>query len=86
MTGRDDLILDFLAEKDVILNKRGLEINLKNEGYDISYSTIKRRLPKLEEAGLIQIIREKGPYYAITEKGEAYLEGEADLRDLDEPE
>ena len=86
MTGRDDIILEMLSESGVVLNKRGLEINLQREEADISYSTIQRRLPKLEEAGLIEEIVEEGAWYAITEKGEAYLEGQEDLRDLDEPD
>ncbi|NLV10694.1 ArsR family transcriptional regulator [Halomicrobium mukohataei] len=85
MTGRDDIILEYLAETGVALNKRGLEINLSSDGYDISYSTIKRRLPKLEAAELIEIADPSGPWYRITEKGERYLQGEADLRDEPEP-
>jgi len=86
MTGRDDIILEFLADSGAALNKRGLEINLSEEGYDISYSTIKRRLPKLHEAGLIEEVSEKGPWYKISIKGIEYLEGNEDLRDEPEPE
>jgi len=86
MTGSDDIILEFLGETEVALNKRGLEINLKEEGYDVSYSTIKRRLPKLEEAELIEIVYESGPWYRITERGQKFLTGEIDLRDESEPE
>jgi len=86
MTGRDDLILEYLAETGVALNKRGLEINLRGDGYDISYSTIKRRLPKLEDADLVRVVDPSGPWYKITEKGEAYLRGDADLRDEPEPD
>ncbi|QLH83413.1 winged-helix domain-containing protein [Halosimplex pelagicum] len=81
MTGRDDIILEYLAETGVALNKRGLEINLQEEGYDISYSTIKRRLPKLEEADLIEIVYDAGPWYRITDRGLNYLEGNVDLRE-----
>lgn len=86
MTGRDDIILEFLGETGVALNKRGLEINLREEGYDVSYSTIKRRLPKLEEAGLLEIVFETGPWYRITDRGIGYLEGEVDLREVSETE
>ncbi|WP_158855609.1 winged-helix domain-containing protein [Halorhabdus sp. CUG00001] len=86
MTGRDDIILEMLSESGVVLNKRGLEINLQREEADISYSTLQRRLPKLEDAGLIEEVVEQGAWYAITEEGEAYLEGEADLRDTDDPD
>jgi len=86
MTGRDDIILEYLEDSGTALNKRGLEINLRKEGYDISYSTIKRRLPKLHEAGLIEVVSEKGPWYQITEEGTEYLEGDANLRDEPEPD
>ncbi|MFC7139383.1 winged-helix domain-containing protein [Halosimplex aquaticum] len=85
MTGRDEIILEYLEDSGVALNKRGLEINLREEGYDISYSTIKRRLPKLHEAGLIVVVSEKGPWYRISERGTEYLQGDADLRDISEP-
>jgi predicted transcriptional regulator len=85
MTGRDDVILEYLQDTGVALNKRGLEINLALEGYNISYSTIKRRLPKLEKAGLIEVVDESGPWYRVTEKGESYLTGKEDLRGMDDP-
>jgi repressor of nif and glnA expression len=86
MTGRDDLILEFLEDSGAALNKRGLEVNLREDGYNISYSTIKRRLPKLEEAGLIEVVDDRGPWYVTTELAEEYLSGETDLRGLEESE
>lgn len=83
MTGRDDIILEFLADSGAAHNKKGIEINLDLENKDASYSTIQRRLPKLEEAGLVEQVREEGAWYRITEKEEKYLEGEEDLRDMD---
>lgn len=76
MTGSDDKILELLEESGVALNKKGLEVNLELEGEDISYSTIKRRLPLLDEAGLVEQVREKGSYYRVTEKGQQYLAGD----------
>ena len=86
MTGYDEHILEYLAESGAALNKRGLEINLNEEGYDVSYSTIKRRLPKLHGAGLLVIVHEKGPWYKISDRGREYLRGDEDLRDEPEPE
>lgn len=86
MTAPDDIILEFLDESGTALNKRGLEINLKLSGYKVSYSTIKRRLPKLEEAGLIKSVDDSGPWYQITERGKQFLEGNLDLRDFDDPQ
>ncbi|WP_018259317.1 winged helix-turn-helix domain-containing protein [Halomicrobium katesii] len=86
MTGRDDIILEFLDESGAILNKKALEINLNAEEAGISYSTIQRRLPKLEETGLVELVIEEGTWYRITDRGRSYLQGEADLRDESEPE
>jgi len=86
MTGRDDIILEFLDESGVVLNKRGLEINLQRDGADVSYSTLQRRLPKLEESGLIKMVVGQGAWYEITETGRQYLRGELDVRDIGEPE
>lgn len=75
MTDSDDKILELLEESGVALNKRGLEVNFDLRDVDISYSTIKRRLPDLVEAGLLEVVRRKGPYYRITESGREYLQG-----------
>lgn len=84
MTGSDDRILELLAESGVALNKKGLEVNFELEGENISYSTIKRRLPMLEEFGLVEKARQKGSYYRITEKGRQYLAGDLSASELEE--
>ncbi|QSG11306.1 Transcriptional regulator, MarR family [Halapricum desulfuricans] len=86
MTGSDDAILEFLSDSGAGHNYQGIANNFEDRGIDISYKTITRRIPKLREAGLVRVLPGEGRYYAITARGEAYLEGEADLRDLDEPE
>lgn len=85
MTGSDDKILELLAESGMALNKKVLQVNFELAGEEISYSTLKRRLPKLKEAGLVEQVREKGGYYRITERGEQYLAGEFDASELDAP-
>jgi len=86
MTGSDDTILEFLEESGAILNKKALEINLSAQNAGISYSTIQRRLPKLEDAGLVELVKEEGAWYRISERGEAYLQGDGDLREEPEPD
>lgn len=86
MTGSDDVILEFLQDTGAGHNLRGVANNFEDRDISISYKTVTRRLPKLKEAGLVRIIPGDGKYYAITEKGEAYLRGDADLRDLEDPE
>jgi DNA-binding PadR family transcriptional regulator len=82
MTGSDDVILEFLQDSGAGHNYRGISNNFEDRNIDVSYKTITRRVPKLEEAGLVRTIPGDGRYFAITEKGEMYLEGEIDLRDL----
>ena len=84
MTGNDDSILEYLEEHEVALPPRGLEINLEREQIGISYRTINRRLKQLQEKGLVEKIDEQSGYYAITEKGSAYLAGEIDASELEE--
>ncbi|WP_423743188.1 winged-helix domain-containing protein (plasmid) [Haladaptatus sp. SPP-AMP-3] len=86
MTGSDDRILELLGESCVALNKKTLQVNFELDGTDISYSTIKRRLPLLEDAGLIEEVRQTGSYYRITEKGEQYLAGELAASELERDE
>jgi len=84
MTGNDDTILEFFADSEVALPPTGLEINLNREGVDISYSTVHRRLKELHERGLLDKIDEDKGYYAISEKGRAYLDGSLDAADLED--
>jgi len=71
----DDLILELLGKSGVALNKRGIELNLELNDKSVSYSTIKRRIDKLAEAGFVEQVREEGSYYRITGKGVSYLTG-----------
>jgi len=84
MTGNDDSILEFLDERDVALSPRGLDINLDREGIGISYRTINRRLKRLHEEGLVEKADEERGWYAITDKGRKYLEGDLDASELED--
>jgi repressor of nif and glnA expression len=84
MTGYDDKILEVLGETGAALSKKGIQVNAEIRGTEISYSTVKRRLPKLVDAGLVKIVRETGPYYRITDLGREYLGGDLDVADLDD--
>jgi len=83
MTGSDDRILEFLADSGAAHNLRGMEINFADRGEPISYSTLKRRLPILDDHGLVRELECQGSYYAISEKGREYLAGELDAADLE---
>ncbi|AFK19039.1 ArsR family transcriptional regulator [Haloferax mediterranei ATCC 33500] len=82
MTGNDDKILELLAQGRLALNKKAIMVNFELRDIDISYSTVKRRLPMLEEAGLVKMVREQGGYYQITDDGLAYLNEEFEPPEL----
>ena len=84
MTENDDKILELLAEGRPVLNKKAMLVNFEVKGVDISYSTIRRRLPLLEEANLIELVREQGKYYMISEEGLAYLSEEHQPPEIDD--
>ncbi|MHC3439804.1 winged-helix domain-containing protein [Natrialbaceae archaeon A-gly3] len=82
MSLKDGLILEFLETHDLELPAKPLYRNLNRHGHEIGYSTVRQRLSVLEEHELIEKVDEAG-YYAVTEKGRAYLEGELDVDDLE---
>jgi len=86
MTFSDDRILAFLESTGAGHNYRGIEVNTLDRGDKISYSTIKRRVPKLLDVGLVRELEGEGNYYAITEQGEKYLAGDFDARELPDPD
>lgn len=60
-----------------------LHFNLEREGFEIGYSTVRRRLKLLESVGLIENEADDGSYYALTEKGQEYLAGDLDAKELE---
>lgn len=51
---------------------------------DLEFDYVLERARRLEDAGLLESTDEN--IYELTERGQAYLDGEADLGDLPEPE
>lgn len=79
MSPTDDLILQTLADADLVLSPAVISFNL-----EISREHVNRRLTAFSEADLV--IRVERGYYEISEKGRAYLAGEIDLKNLDDPQ
>jgi len=89
MNEKDDIILEYLnsiapsAEPPAVIyfniNRRSSEFNLdqRTDG-GFSLNTLRNRIDTLEDHGLVEVVREKGRYRAITEEGQAYLRGEFD--------
>jgi len=89
MNSKDDTILEYLREVGVAEPLSVIFWNLE-DSYEIGFSihTLRRRLLRLVETGLVEIPRggdsEDTTYYRITDDGIAYLQG--DLRPDDLPE
>ncbi|WP_373190084.1 ArsR family transcriptional regulator [Halolamina sp.] len=80
MTKSDDAILELLDECGIAIPPRAIAFNIDN----VSRPTIDRRLPKLEDAGLVERYDDPQGYTRITDRGRAYLAGELDADELEE--
>lgn len=69
-------ILQFLDESDLALPPKPIYINMKRQGATFGRKTVERHLKDLESEGLVEKALENEGYYAITEKGRRYLDGD----------
>lgn len=80
----DEPILELLAESEIAAPPAVVAFNLEWRGIaSPAYSTVKRRLRKLANHSLLDQVESDKGYYAISDKGRAYLAGELDLEELD---
>lgn len=79
MTKSDPAILELLEESGLEIPPAVISHNIDG----ISHPTVKRRLPVLEDHGLVAKAPEKRGYYRITDHGRDYLAGELDASDLE---
>lgn len=80
----DEPILELLAESEIAAPPAVIAFNLEWQGIaSPAYSTVQRRLQKLTKHSLLDRVESDKGYYAISDKGRAYLEGELDLEELD---
>lgn len=77
MTQGDDRVLETLADSGLILSPAVIAINT-----DYTRNYINKRIAVLRENRLVERI--DGGYYAITDKGRAYLAGDLDADDLEQ--
>ena len=83
MTFSDDRILEFLSTNHPHgPTKMADKMSEIAPGFERTRNTISLRCRRLEEHGLLEDVS-RG-VYAITEEGEAYLEGELDVSSLAE--
>jgi DNA-binding HxlR family transcriptional regulator len=79
MTKSDPIILELLEESNLDLPPSVISHNIEG----ISYSSVKRRLPELQQHNLVEKVSEKRGYYRITERGSSYLAGEIRTEELE---
>ncbi|MFC7137982.1 winged-helix domain-containing protein [Halobaculum litoreum] len=77
----DSVVLEFFAEHDLELPPKALSRNLNRHGYDIGYSTVRLRVRKLAENGMLE--KDDDGYYELTEKGRLWLDDELSAADLE---
>jgi len=88
MSGPDDTILEFYAEKDLTTTPKTVHYNLANRyGFlDISYGHLKRRMRTLADHELLTKVDGMRGGYELTDKGRAYLAGELNAEELENDE
>ncbi|RQG87043.1 MarR family transcriptional regulator [Natrarchaeobius halalkaliphilus] len=79
MTQADDRVLETLSDSGLILSPRILSANT-----DYSRHYLSTRLGHLLDAGLVERVDEG--LYKITDRGQAYLEGDLEAADLERDE
>lgn len=78
----DGPILEFLADCGAAVPPRVILFNLEYRDIASPHrSTVKRRLERLSQHDLVEEVDDAG-YYIISNKGNSYLDGEIDGRDL----
>lgn len=83
MNEKDDAILEYLEETDVSEPPAVIHFNIELRGSRFSIRTLKRRLKRLRDAGLVQVDYDEGRYHSISNEGRAYLRGDLDASELD---
>lgn len=95
MNEKDDVILEALDHVyPVAIAPTPLHWNIQNPlwrkldvesrtGGGFSLNTLRNRLEKLSELGLVEIKRERGSYFALTSEGRDYLRGDLDASELE---
>ncbi|WP_353635487.1 winged-helix domain-containing protein (plasmid) [Halobacterium sp. NMX12-1] len=81
----DDPILELLESSSLALKPADIEYNLDTRNnVDISIRTVHNRLELLVEHGLVVKEDEQNGRYAITDRGQRYLEGDLTAEQLED--
>ncbi|QCW03411.1 ArsR family transcriptional regulator [Natrinema pallidum] len=79
MTKSDPVLLELFEETGIAMPPAVVSYNIDG----VSHPTVKRRLPVLDDHGLLRKVDDNRGYYRITDRGRAYLEGELESDDLE---
>ena len=75
MLMKDEILLEYLQETGAAFNPDLLYHNLVELGeFEISKRTIRRRLHRLLEEGMVERTNDNKGYYVISKKGREFLE------------
>ena len=95
MNEKDDIILESLDRLyPAAISPTPLHWNIENRlseelNYEartnggFSLDTLRNRMERLVDLGLVEICRERGSYHSITEEGREYLSGDLDASELE---
>jgi hypothetical protein len=94
MNETDDAILEFFEELEgctefrITLPPTAVWYNLVEVSslLDKAPNTVSRRMGRLDDIGLLELVDEDRAYYRFTDKGQEYLDGNLDADDLRLPE
>lgn len=82
MTKSDPAILELFYEAGIAMPPAVVSYNIDG----VSHPTVKRRLPKLAEHGLLEKVDDSKGYYRITDLGRRYVEGDVTKDELEDDE
>lgn len=86
MNEKDDILLEYLSDTGSAQPYKVIHWNITvdRRTADFSIDTVRRRLRRLRDLGLVSKVYEKGAYHKITDEGRAYLAGDLDASELDD--
>jgi hypothetical protein len=73
-------ILCLLADTQAIMDKRMMVINFNDRNVSVTYEDLIARLPVLEDHGMIDLVRDPGKYYKITQSGAEFVRSRGGAR------
>ena len=86
LTSVDAAVLGLLDDSRMFLPPKVIMVNLEYRDRGASHTQIKRRLWKLDDAGLVKKSKDGYGYYAITDKGRKVISGQLSRQEVNDIE